>query len=67
MLSFQKSNQPLINRMQQRRHLVDVNQAIADYDAGVETIIDKNSYKQLQLARDLCHEVLGADGDKPSE
>ena len=51
----------------ERRHLVNVNQTIAAYEAGEETILDKNSYKQLQLARDLCHEVLGAEGDKPSE
>ena len=51
----------------ERRHLVNVHQAMANYEAGGETIIDKNSYKQLQLALDLCHEVLGAEGDKASE
>ena len=51
----------------ERRHLVNVHQTMANYEAGVETIIDKNSYKQLQAALDLCHEVLGSDGDKASE
>ena len=51
----------------ERRHLVNVHQAMANYEAGGETVIDKNSYKQLQLALDLCHEVLGAEGDKTSE
>ena len=49
----------------ERRHLVNVNRTLAAYEAGEETILDKNSYRQLQLARDLCHEVLGAEGDKP--
>ena len=51
----------------ERRHLVNVNQAIADYDAGNGGIVDGRIYKQLQEALDLCHEVLGPDGDKPSE
>ena len=51
----------------ERRHLVNVNQAIADYEAGNGGIVDAKIYKQLQEARDLCHEVLGPDGDKPSE
>ena len=34
---------------------------------GEETIIDKNSYRQLQEALALCHEVLGEAGDLPSE
>lgn len=49
----------------ERRHLVNVNQTLAAYEAGEETILDASSYKQLQAARDLCHEVLGAEGDKP--
>ncbi|NBI09334.1 CapA family protein [Colidextribacter sp. OB.20] len=51
----------------ERRILVDVNQAIADYEAGNGGIVDARIYKQLQEARDLCHEVLGPDGDRPSE
>ena len=51
----------------ERRHLVNVHQTMANYETGAETIIDKNSYKQLQAALDLCHEVLGSDGDKASE
>jgi len=50
----------------QRRILVDVNQSIAEYEAGTSQIIDKSSYNQLLQARDLCHEILGEDGDRPS-
>ena len=50
----------------ERRHLVDVHQAIASYEAGTSELIDKNCYGQLQLALDLCHEVLGEEGDKAS-
>jgi poly-gamma-glutamate synthesis protein (capsule biosynthesis protein) len=51
----------------ERRHLVNVNRSIAAYEAGEETIIDKNMYRQLQEALALCHEVLGEEGDKPSD
>lgn len=51
----------------ERRHLVDVNRAIADYDAGDSEIVDARIYKQLQEALDLCHEVLGPEGDLASE
>ncbi len=50
----------------ERRYLVNVNQAIADYEAGESSIIDQNAYKQLQLARELCHEILGEEGDRAS-
>lgn len=50
----------------ERRYLVNVNQAIADYEAGESSIIDQNAYKQLQLARELCHEILGEKGDRAS-
>ncbi len=51
----------------ERRNLVNVHEAMAAYEAGEETIIDKNSYRQLQEALALCHEVLGEAGDLPSE
>ena len=50
----------------ERRYLVNVAQAMADYEAGASSIIDSNSYKQLQQAQDLCHEILGEEGDQPS-
>jgi len=50
----------------QRRILVDVNQSVAEYEAGGSQLIDKSAYGQLLNARELCHEILGADGDKPS-
>ena len=49
----------------ERRHLVNVNQAIADYDAGNGGIVDGRIYKQLQEALALGHGVLGPEGDKP--
>lgn len=50
----------------ERRYLVNVNQAIADYESGESSIIDKSAYQQLQLARELCHEILGEEGDRAS-
>ena len=51
----------------ERRHLVNVHQAMAEYEAGDSEFIDQRAYASLQKALDLCHEVLGPDGDKPSE
>ena len=50
-----------------RRYLVNVSQAIAEYEAGESQIIDKNAYKQLQEAQALCRQILGEEGDLPSE
>ena len=39
-----------------------------DVAAAVKPFADYESIKgQLQAARELCHEVLGPDGDRPSE
>lgn len=51
----------------ERRRLVNVNQSIAGYQAGNRELIDEASYAALQEARDLCHEILGEEGDRPSE
>ena len=49
-----------------REYLVDIHQAMADYEAGTSPLIDDWAYGQLQLALDHCHTVLGAEGDRPS-
>ena len=49
-----------------REYLVDIHQAMADYEAGTSPLIDDWAYGQLQLALDHCHAVLGAEGDRPS-
>ena len=51
----------------ERRHLVNVHQAMAEYEAGDSELIDQRAYASLQKALDLCHEVLGPEGDRPSE
>ena len=48
----------------QRRYLVDIHKAMAGYEAGTSTLIDKSAYSQLQSALDHCHAVLGAEGDR---
>lgn len=50
----------------QRRHLVNIHQAMADYEAGISELIDERSYAALQKALNFCHEVLGPEGDRPS-
>lgn len=51
----------------QRRHLVDIHRSMAEYEAGGSELIDAQSYAALQEALELCHQVLGAEGDRPSE
>ncbi|MCI9155477.1 MAG: CapA family protein [Lawsonibacter sp.] len=51
----------------ERRHLVNVHQSMEEYEAGTSELIDARSYAALQEALDFCHEVLGAEGDRPSE
>lgn len=59
---LQQRNQPVGQRM----HLVDVRQSIADYESGTCEYIDHSTYKCLQDALALCHEILGEEGDRPS-
>ena len=40
---------------------------MAEYEAGDSELIDQRAYASLQKALDLCHEVLGPEGDRPSE
>ena len=50
-----------------QEYLVDIHQAMADYEAGSSTLIDDRAYGQLQLALEHCHTILGAEDDRPSE
>ena len=51
----------------QRLHLLNIHQAIDGYEDGSEEDIDRSTYNRLQQALELCHEILGAEGDRPSE
>ena len=51
----------------QKRHLVNIHQAMADYEAGTSQLITAQNYTQLQAALEHCHTILGEAGDLPSE
>ncbi len=48
----------------QRRHLVDIHTAMAQYEAGTSQLVGPKGYAQLQQALEHCHAILGAEGDK---
>ena len=48
----------------QRRHLVNIHTAMAQYEAGTSQLVGPKGYAQLQQALDHCHAILGAEGDK---
>lgn len=48
----------------ERRYLVNIHDAMAEYEAGSSTLIDQSAYKQLQSALDHCHAILGSEGDR---
>lgn len=50
----------------ERRYLVNIHDAMAEYEAGTSTLIDQSAYQQLQSALDHCHEILGSEGDRTS-
>lgn len=50
----------------QRRYLVNVHQAIADYEAGNSQLVNQSAHQQLQKALEHCHTILGEAGDCPS-
>lgn len=50
----------------ERRHLVNIHDAMVAYEAGEDSRIDKGAYSQLQAALDHCHSILGEAGDRPS-
>ena len=47
----------------EKRYLLDIHQAMAEYEAGTSTLVDKAAYGKLQKALEHCHEILGAEGD----
>ena len=47
----------------EKRFLLNIHEAMAEYEAGESALVDKRGYQQLQSALDHCHEVLGAEGD----
>ena len=51
----------------QKRQLVNIHQAMAEYEAGTSQRITAKNYTQLQAALDHCHTILGEAGDLPSD
>jgi poly-gamma-glutamate synthesis protein (capsule biosynthesis protein) len=48
----------------QRRYLLNIHQAMADYEAGNRELVDAAAYGQLENALAHCHNILGAEGDR---
>lgn len=48
----------------ERRYLVNIHRAMADYEAGRTPLIDEAAYGQLQQALAHCHAILGEEGDR---
>lgn len=47
----------------EKRYLLNIHDAMEEYEAGESTLVDKSAYQQLQKALDHCHEILGVEGD----
>jgi poly-gamma-glutamate capsule biosynthesis protein CapA/YwtB (metallophosphatase superfamily) len=47
----------------ERRYLVNIHQAIAEYEAGEHSLVDAGAYKKLKEALEHCHTILGEEGD----
>ncbi len=50
----------------QRRYLLDVHKAMAEYESGDTSRISSQTYDQLNWALRHCHKILGEEGDRPS-
>ncbi|MCH5199188.1 MAG: CapA family protein [Oscillospiraceae bacterium] len=48
----------------QRRTLVNIHKAMAEYQSGTSKNINASAYSSLQRALEHCHSILGSDGDK---
>lgn len=46
-----------------RRYLVNIHQAMAEYEAGTSSIISASAYQELQDALAHCHQILGSADD----
>ena len=47
----------------EKRYLLDIHEAMAEYEAGESTLVDRAAYGKLQEALEHCHSILGAEGD----
>ena len=47
----------------EKRYLLNIHDAMEEYETGESTLVDKSAYQQLQKALDHCHEILGVEGD----
>ena len=47
----------------EKRFLLDIHQAMEEYEAGTSTLVDKSAYGKLQEALEHAHKILGAEGD----
>ena len=47
----------------ERRYLLNIHDAMADYEAGESTLVDGAAYQELEAALEHCHAILGAEGD----
>ena len=47
----------------EKRYLLNIHDAMEEYEAGESTLVDKSAYQQLQKALDHGHEILGVEGD----
>lgn len=50
----------------EKRYLLNIHQAMSEYEAGASTLVDKAAYGKLQKALEHCHAILGAEGDLAS-
>lgn len=50
----------------ERRFLINTHEAMAEYESGKTSRINSKVYQELKNSLAHCHEVLGAEGDKPS-
>ena len=47
----------------ERRYLLNLHDAIADYESGTSTMIESSQYEALKAALEHCHNVLGREDD----
>ena len=49
--------------MGQRRYLVNIHEAMAEYEAGTSSIVSASAHQELQDALAHCHQILGSADD----
>ncbi len=50
-----------------RRYLLDIYQAMEEYESGSSDLVDASAYRDLQAGLAHCHEILGTEGDPRCE